>query len=117
MKTFSPTVKTLITCLESGVVPYNAINNIDYNGVNVWILRSACLLNNWSEMSFATFSQVKKNKAKVVKGYKGLPIILSTTRKITVKENDKDKIIHVPYYKSFKVFNISSYTWIIFLLS
>ena len=116
---------TIIQQLEAGTVPWhqpwkgnnnrlpalpkNYTTNKRYNGINILLLWSSALVNDFATAEWATFKQWSEKKEMIRKGEKGSLVVY-----YDVMEKEVDgELKEIPFLKSSYVFNrcqLSSYT-------
>ena len=85
--------------------PFNAKTNVKYNGVNVLLLWSAALENNYQSNAWLTYKQAAEMGAQVRKGEKGtLCVYFEMVKKKGAVEASEEDVFY-PMCKSFYVFN------------
>lgn len=83
-------------------LPYNAISNNFYQGINIVLLWGAIHEKQFDCAEWATFKQWSEQKESIRKGEKGSTIVYYD---VLEKEDDKGEIQKIPYLKAYKVFN------------
>lgn len=98
----APWVKPWKAGARGGMLPFNAVTNRSYNGINIPILWDAWLRKGYPTQGWLTYKQAQAAGAQVRGGEKGVHIVF--TRKVSVKDaEEEDKLIRM--LKTFVVFN------------
>lgn len=91
-------------------LPYNVASGKPYNGINVVLLWSAAMANDFTTDGWMTFKQAKQAGGCVKKGSKSTMIVFFQIRKIKDKnqldENGDPKEKKVPLLRYYNVFNL-----------
>ena len=86
----------------TGLPPQNFISKRPYSGINFFLLTMA----NFAQPYFLTFNQVNKLGGHIIKGQKSTMITFWGVYKVNKEEQNKDKIIGMPFLKYYRVFNV-----------
>jgi antirestriction protein ArdC len=96
---------------RSSLLPYNAVSQRHYRGVNVLLLWAAAETNRYKNPAWLTFKQAQELGGTVKKGEKATPIVYASSFKKTEtpeagEENKKD----IRFLKFYYVFNLEQTT-------
>ena len=95
----APWTKPWKSGARGGLLPFNAVTNRSYNGINIPILWNAG--RNYPTQGWLTYKQAKASGAQVRAGEKGTHIVF--TRKLDLKGDENERLISM--LKTFVVFN------------
>lgn len=97
----APWTKPWKSGARGGLLPFNAVTNRSYNGINIPILWHVAIERGYETQGWLTYKQAQAVGGQVQAGQKGTHIVFA--RKLALKDDEDEKIISM--LKTFVVFN------------